>query len=75
MFRPTSGVVGEGPTFIVIEDKRLGVDDGEYHIPGEALAVACHNYIDLKMRFAQTIFARYIYPFSHPLLLILKAHM
>jgi len=51
------GIYGEGPTFIVIEDKKLGMDDGEYQIPGEALAVAYHNYVHLKMGFAQTIFA------------------
>jgi hypothetical protein len=33
-------VIGEGPTFIIVEDKQLGVADGEFQIPGEALAVA-----------------------------------
>jgi hypothetical protein len=41
----------------VIEDKQLGVDDGEYQIPGEILAVAYRNYVTLNLEFAQTIFA------------------
>jgi hypothetical protein len=41
----------------VIEDKQLGVDDGEYQIPGEILAVVYHNYVVLGLEFSQTIFA------------------
>jgi len=51
-----TGRTVEGPTFIVIESKRLGAGDGEYQIPGEALATAYHNYVNQQMRFAQTIF-------------------
>jgi len=51
------GAIAEGPTFIVVEDKQLGVDDGEYQIPGEMLATAFRNYHNLGMKFAQTIYA------------------
>lgn len=43
-------------TIIVIEDKKLGADYGEYRIPGEMLAVAMYNYT-LIAPIAQTIFA------------------
>jgi len=52
-----AGKIQEGPTFIIVEDKQLGVDDGEYQIPGEMLAVAFRNFLVLQLRFSQTIFA------------------
>jgi hypothetical protein len=51
------GQIREGPTVIVIEDKQLGVDDGEYQIPAEILAVVYRNYVVLGLEFSQTIFA------------------
>jgi hypothetical protein len=53
MYRALSRGIQEGPTFIYLKNKKLGVDDGEYQIPGEALAVAYHNYVTLGMKFAQ----------------------
>lgn len=55
--RAGSTSIREGPPLIIVEDKQLGVDDGEYQIPGDMLATAYHNYVDLKMRYSQTIFA------------------
>jgi len=42
-------------TIIVVEDKKLGKDFGEYQIPGEIVGTALYNYQRVKV--AQTIFA------------------
>eukprot|EP00026_Physarum_polycephalum_P010434 Phypoly_transcript_10598.p1 GENE.Phypoly_transcript_10598~~Phypoly_transcript_10598.p1 ORF type:complete len:355 (+),score=17.85 Phypoly_transcript_10598:155-1219(+) len=42
-------------TVIVVEDKKLGNDFGEYQIPGEIVGTALYNY--QKVKVAQTIFA------------------
>lgn len=43
-------------TFVLLENKKVGVDSGKYQIPGELLAVGYSNYFSGDNH-AQTVFA------------------
>jgi len=54
------------PVLVMIENKAMGTDKGQFQIPGEMLAVAYKNYFKCGKKFDQTIFAmRVIRTLSH----------